>query len=367
MTRRTTGRPVRNSTLCRQAVSTRPQVEQVDPLHPDHAVIKHAARVLRKRGLVAFPTETVYGLGALGLDAKAVARIYEAKGRPAWNPVIQHVANAKAAMRLVHKWTQDAEVLAEAFWPGPLTIVLRKSDKVPDIATAGLDAVAIRVPAHRVALDLLREVDAPIAAPSANRFTQLSPTTALHVLESLGDRVDLVLDGGACTVGIESTVVDLTGETPIVLRPGMVSREQIEQALGRAVGTQDSRLDVTSDVHSAARSPGMSVRHYAPRADVWLVHPSDRAEVQDALPALSANGKVAALLIDDAFASGVQLPPASMVIRMPQEPAGYAQRIYAALHEADRSYTSDILIEQPPETPEWHAIRDRLTRAAAIP
>jgi L-threonylcarbamoyladenylate synthase len=348
-------------------VSTHPRIEKVDPLHPDHSVIKHAARVLQKRGLVAFPTETVYGLGALGLDAKAVARIYEAKGRPAWNPVIQHVATAKAASRIVRKWTRDAEALAEVFWPGPLTIVLRKSEKVPDIATAGLDAVAIRVPAHRVALDLLREVDAPVAAPSANRFTQLSPTSAAHVRESLGDRVDLIIDGGDCTVGIESTVVDLTGATPIVLRPGMISREQIEQALGRPVGMQDSRLDVTSDVHSAARSPGMSVRHYAPRADVWLVHPSDRADVREALPELASRGRVAAILIDDAFASGVQLPDTSMIISMPQEPAGYARRIYAALHEADRSDTSVILIEQPPETPEWHAIRDRLTRAAAIP
>jgi L-threonylcarbamoyladenylate synthase len=348
-------------------MSTRPIVEKVDALHPEHAIIKQAARILRKRGLVAFPTETVYGLGALGLDAKAVARIYEAKGRPAWNPVIQHVANAKAASRLVHKWTRDAEALATAFWPGPLTIVLRKSEKVPDIATAGLDAVAIRVPSHRVALDLLREVDEPIAAPSANRFTQLSPTTAAHVRESLGDRVDMIIDGGPCAVGIESTVVDLTGSAPIILRPGMVSRTQIEQVLGRAVVIQDSRLDISSDVHSAARSPGMSVRHYAPRSDVWLVHPSDRADVREALPEMVSRGRVVALVIDSTFATGVQLPPESLIINMPQEPAGYAQRIYAALHEADHTDTSVILIEQPPETPEWHAIRDRLTRAAAIP
>jgi L-threonylcarbamoyladenylate synthase len=348
-------------------MSSRPLVEKVDVHHPEHSIIKQAARLLRKRGLVAFPTETVYGLGALGLDAKAVARIYEAKGRPAWNPVIQHVASTKAASRLVHKWTRDAEALATAFWPGPLTIVLRKSDKVPDIATAGLDAVAIRVPSHRVALELLREVDEPIAAPSANRFTQLSPTTAAHVRESLGDRVDLILDGGACEVGIESTVVDLTGDAPIILRPGMVTRTQIEQVLGRSVGIQDSRLDVGSDVHSAARSPGMSVRHYAPRSDVWLVHPSDHADVREALPDMSARGRVVALVIDPSFASGVQLPQDSLIISMPHEPAGYAQRIYAALHEADASDTAVILIEQPPETAEWHAIRDRLTRAAAIP
>lgn len=343
-------------------------VVKVDASHPEPDVIRRAAKLLKKHKLVAFPTETVYGLGALGLEPGAVARIYQAKGRPAWNPVIQHVATAKAASRLVHTWTRDAAALAEHFWPGPLTIVLRKSAKVPDIATAGLDAVAVRVPSHKVALALLREVDAPIAAPSANRFTQLSPTTAAHVVQSLGNRVDLVLDGGECTVGIESTVVDLTTDTPTVLRPGMISRGQIEQVLGKAVATRDTRIDINNDVHSAARSPGLSVRHYAPHADAWLVRPSDREDVREAVARVVARGdRIAAIYLDKAFPTGMLLPRDSTTIAMPTDPAGYARRLYAALHEVDRDRTAVILIEQPPDTAEWNAIRDRLTRAAAIP
>ena len=343
------------------------EVITVDSANPERATIKRAVRILQRNGLVAFPTETVYGLGALGLEPKAVARIYEAKGRPAWNPVIMHVHNAKGASRLVQEWTDDAALLAKTFWPGPLTLVLRKSDKVPEISTAGLDAIAVRVPSHAVALALLEEADAPVAAPSANRFTQVSPTTASHVKKSLGDRVDLILDGGPCKVGIESTVLDLTGSEAVVLRPGIVSREELEAALGRPVAFRDTRLGTESDVHSAARSPGLSIRHYAPHADVWLVKPSDRADVRSALSAHAHSGKVAAIVIESSFANAVQLSPDSRVIVMPDDATSYARRLYAALYEADQVGTSLILIEQPPETPEWHAIRDRLTRAAALP
>ena len=204
----------------------------VDPAAPDPAAIAEAALALRDGLLVAFPTETVYGLGAHGLDARAVERIYEAKGRPAYNPVILHVADARAARVLAAHWPEAAERLAERYWPGPLTLVLRRADIVPAIATAGLDAVGIRVPAHPVALALLAAAQIPVAAPSANRSTELSPTSAEHVARALGDRVDVLLDGGETTLGIESTVLDLTGERPVLLRPGLLTREELELVIG---------------------------------------------------------------------------------------------------------------------------------------
>ena len=206
---------------------------RIDPANPDRATLRVAAVALRHGGLVAFPTETVYGLGAHALDEAAVARIYAAKGRPSYNPLIVHVTDAEAAKALVADWPTNAALLARAFWPGPLTLVLPKRGIVPDAITAGLPSVAVRVPAHPVALALLREARIPIAAPSANRCTELSPTTAAHVVESLGDVVDLIVDGGPTTVGIESTVVDLSGPAPRVLRPGMISAAQIAEVVGR--------------------------------------------------------------------------------------------------------------------------------------
>ena len=198
--------------------------------------------MLRAGGLVAFPTETVYGLGADALDPAAVRRIYEAKGRPAFNPIIVHVASIEHARRLARQWPAHATRLAQRFWPGPLTLVVPKDVTVPDIVTAGLDAVGIRVPAHPVALALIRAADLPVAAPSANRFTQLSPTSADHVAQALGDRIDVLLDGGPAQVGIESTVVDLTGPMPRLLRPGMISIASLEEVVG-PVERDDRRAD----------------------------------------------------------------------------------------------------------------------------
>jgi L-threonylcarbamoyladenylate synthase len=221
---------------------------------------------VRAGGLVAFPTETVYGLGADALDPAAVRRIFEAKGRPAFNPVIVHVADIEHAKRLTRRWPATATRLANHFWPGPLTLVLPKDISVPDIVTAGLDAVGIRVPAHPVALALIRAADIPVAAPSANRFTQLSPTTADHVAQALGDRVDILLDSGPAQVGIESTVVDLTGAVPRLLRPGMLSRAQLEAVVGPL------RQDDAEPSGDAPRlSPGQVERHYAPRAALELL------------------------------------------------------------------------------------------------
>ncbi|WP_373061645.1 L-threonylcarbamoyladenylate synthase [Gemmatimonas sp.] len=346
---------------------------KLDPDNPDPVIVEHAAALIRRGGLVAFPTETVYGLGANALDPIAVAAIYGAKGRPAWNPVIAHVADAAAARALTREWPAAADWLAAAFWPGPLTMVLLKAPQVPDAATAGLDAVAVRVPSHPVALALLRAAGVPIAAPSANRFTQVSPTTAQHVQASLGDRVGLILDGGPSTVGIESTVVDLTGPDAVILRPGMISAADLERALrGTGVAVRSVIATVSHNVSAASdadrtlaqRSPGMSDRHYAPRADVWLFDPEQQSEIMAALTETlaarnPAAGGVTALL------RTVTLPlPDDAIVRMPDDPATYARQLYAALHAADAAGVALIVIERPPADDRWVGLRDRLSRAA---
>lgn len=342
----------------------------LDPSDPDPAVVAQAAMLLRAGGLVAFPTETVYGLGANALDPVAIAAIYAAKGRPAWNPVIAHVPDVAAARALTRSWPAAADCLAAAFWPGPLTMVLPKADAVPDIATAGLDAVGVRVPAHPVALALLRAAGVPIAAPSANRFTQLSPTTAQHVQSSLGDRVGLILDGGPSTVGIESTVVDLTGADAVILRPGMISAADVEFALRGTgvvvrVATTTIAHDATANDAPAQRSPGSADRHYAPRAEVWLFDPDQIAEIAAALRDMSATSPrsgthIVALL----RACTLALPDGAFTVRMPDDPAAYARALYGALHAADAAGASLIVIEQPPADDRWVAVRDRLSRAA---
>jgi len=340
-----------------------PEVLRVDSENPDEKIIAHAASMITRGELVAFPTETVYGLGADALDAEAVAKIFAAKGRPAWNPVIAHVADAEAARALCTHWPESAERLAEAFWPGPLSIVLPKRTIVPDIATAGHNAVAVRVPAHPVALALLRAAGRPIAAPSANRFTRVSPTTAAHVVESLGDRVSLVIDGGPCDVGIESTVVDLASPTPTVLRPGAITREQLEAVLQHQVAELVHRVRSHDESVEGQRAPGMADRHYSPRADVWLFDPSQREEIVAALASLQAtdaSSVVVALLLNDTMRVGAT----GHVVRMPNEPRGYARELYAALHAADARGATIVAVERPPDTAPWRAIRDRLARAA---
>lgn len=337
----------------------------LDPDNPDPVVVEHAAALLRRGGLVAFPTETVYGLGANALDPDAVVAIYTAKGRPAWNPVIAHVPDVVAARALTRHWPPAADRLATAFWPGPLTIVLPKAPQVPDVATAGLDAVAIRIPAHPVALALLRAAGVPIAAPSANRFTQVSPTTAQHVQASLGDRVGLILDGGPSSVGIESTVVDLSGPDAVILRPGMISASDLERALrGSGVSVRTATATVSHDAPAATaaaqRSPGMADRHYAPRADVWLFDTEQQPEIETALvERREGTGTVTALL----RATTLSVPDGT-IVRMPDDPASYARALYAALHAADAGGASLIVIERPPEEDRWAGLRDRLTRAA---
>ena len=293
--------------------------------------IRHAAQLIRSGKLVAFPTETVYGLGANALDADAVRRIYEAKGRPASSPLIVHVAQVAMAKELATEWSETAQQLAARFWPGPLTLVVPKHSSVPDIVTAGLPAVGLRVPAHSVALRLMQLAGVPVAAPSANRFMQLSPTTADHVRAGLGDRVDMILDGGPAQVGIESTVVSLTGERPVVLRPGTILLEELEAATGTRWGNSWKPSIVTQ---AAAESPGLHPRHYAPRTPFYVLQPEST-------------------------------PPEGRgrILSFPADPMAYAARLYAALHEADKEGWDWIAVEEPPQSAAWTGIRDRLRRA----
>lgn len=304
--------------------------------------IRAAADLIRQGKLVAFPTETVYGLGANAFDPAAVARIYEAKGRPSASPLIVHVASTEMAREVASEWPETAETLAGRYWPGPLTLVLPKQPRVPDIVTAGLPTVGIRVPAHPVALALIRLAGVPIAAPSANRFTGLSPTTAAHVQDSLGSAVDLILDGGPTDVGIESTVLSLAGPRPVLLRPGMVSESEIEEWIGPI----DAAPEAGPGPHA---SPGMHRKHYSPRTRLLLVQ---GGAVPD-----RGQGGYAALHSEP---SG----PVARLVRMPPDPAMYAAVLYETLHRLDREGLDWIAVERPPERPDWAAILDRLKRAA---
>lgn len=300
--------------------------------------LDEAVRLLRAGRLVAFPTETVYGLGANALDPEAVQRIYEVKGRPATSPLIVHVADATMAKKVVSKWPPAAEILATRFWPGPLTLVLPKAKRVPAGVTGGLGTVGVRVPAHPLALALIRKAGLPLAAPSANRFTELSPVTAEQVRRGLGAAVDLVLDGGPCRVGIESTVLSLAGPVPVLLRPGMVSREAIEALIGPVV-LAESALE--GEVHAA---PGQHAKHYSPKARLRLGRPVQAAGV-------------AYLWWGSEFS-------AEFPVQMPNDPDRYAAMLYDTLHRVDDLGVKEIVVEPVPAGSEWDGIRDRLARAA---
>lgn len=343
------------------------KILSIDPGAPEAGDLAPAVEALRAGGLVAFPTETVYGLGANALDPDAVARIFAAKGRPDFNPLIVHTADAAAARELAAEWPAAAERLAAAFWPGPLTLIVPKAAHVPDAVTAGLPNVALRVPAHPVAHALLVAAGIPLAAPSANRSTQVSPTTAEHVVRGLGDAVDVVVDGGPCAVGIESTVVSLASAVPTILRPGIVTQEEISAVIG-VVLIADA---VKARPGAALPSPGQMERHYAPRAELRLidVEPAGLIALVEAGPGLEAYlpVRIDGRTYDERTAvlaqSDVEYPGAH-VVRMPEEPAGYAARLYATLHELDAAGYQRILVERVPDEPEWAGVRDRLLRAS---
>ena len=307
----------------------------------DDPEISRAAALLRAGRLVAFPTETVYGLGANALDPAAVDRIFEAKGRPAVSPLIVHVASIHMARLIVAEWPVRAELLAHRFWPGPLTLVLRKHANISERVTAGLKTVGIRVPAHPVALAMLRAAGVPVAAPSANLFGAVSPTRAEHVRASLGNRVDMILDGGPTDVGIESTVLSIV-EEPVLLRPGMISREQIEAVIGPISVAGIAPAD------GGHASPGMHTRHYSPATKVVLL------SADDALP----SGRGAYMFMTSPRSSCKCVP-------MPSDADGYAAALYQTLHELDGDGHEWIAVELPPDGAAWVAIHDRLARAAA--
>ena len=293
--------------------------------------IQSAAAAIRRGELVVMPTETVYGLAADAKNETAVANIFATKGRPSSNPLIVHVGSFAQASALVSEIPDWARDLVSRFWPGPLTLVLKSTGVIPYSVAGGLDTVAIRIPAHPVALRLIAAADRPLAAPSANRFTMLSPTQAEHLDPTILSSVAAVLDGGPCEVGIESTVVDATGDTPVILRSGVISAADISETTG---------LQVTTEQNSV-KSPGHHPRHYSPRAELRIV-----------------------LKITDSAAGLTFGPSGPGQIQMPVHPLGYATRLYAALHELDEHNPKYIEVEAPPDTAAWEAVRDRLHRAA---
>ena len=304
--------------------------------------VRRAAQILRAGGLVAFPTETVYGLGADAANEKAVSRLYAVKRRPLEHPVIVHFAAPAEAFAWAREVPGSARVLAEKFWPGPLTLILKRSSLARDFVTGGQDTVGLRVPSHPVARELLQHFGGAVAAPSANRFGLVSPTTAAHVREDLGDDVDLIIEGGQSEVGIESTIVDLSARAPVLLRPGHVTKAQVEALLG-SVGERSG---------GSPRHSGGLERHYAPRTPASLV-PTYALDREIA----KGKDKVAVL----AFSRPDER--VDFWLRMPRDPHAYAQRLYAALRELDTAGCERILVEAPPEAPEWSAVHDRLRRA----
>lgn len=303
-------------------------------LQPTEEALNRAARILRDGGVVVMPTETVYGLACSALNPEAVRRVYEIKGRPSANPLIVHISEFAQLKLVADSWPKEAETLAKRFWPGPLTLVLPKKERVPAETTGGLDTVAVRVPDHPIALELIRRTGLPLAAPSANLFMGLSPTRAKDIDEAILVDVEMVLDGGPCQVGVESTVLDLSEEHPRILRPGGVSRADIQAALGRQLGELPPP--------HLRKSPGMHPRHYAPRAKVMLVKKVDEE------------------------AAGLTLisPVNELQIQMPLDARAYAALLYSGLRRLDVLGADVIQVQVPPSSPEWEAVLDRLQKAS---
>lgn len=308
--------------------------------------IHKAAEILRNGGLVGMPTETVYGLAADARNAEAVARVFAAKQRPFHHPLIVHLADPSQLNEWTREISPDALKLANAFWPGPLTLVFRKQPHVLASVTGGQDTVAIRIPRHPVAAALLQAFGGGLVAPSANRFTRISPTTAAAVRAELGEAVDLVLDGGPCEVGLESTIIDMSGSEPRILRPGMISPQQIAAVLGKAV--QVTRQDHPGET----RAPGMHHLHYAPKTRTEML---TTQQIQD----LIISHEVVVCLTH----SGVKVANSIQQVKMPDDPNGYAHALYSTLRAQDQNQYQRIIIEAVPDDAEWDAIRDRLNKA----
>jgi L-threonylcarbamoyladenylate synthase len=317
--------------------------------------VQHAARLLRDGQVVALPTETVYGLAANALDEKAVAKIFEIKGRPAANPIIVHVVSLEMAKRCVNSFPPAAEQLAKAFWPGPLTLVLPRANVIPKIVAAGGETVGIRWPSHPLIQAVIRECDFPLAAPSANLSNQISPTNAQHVHDQLKGKIPAIVDGGQCSVGIESSVLDLTVSPPKILRPGMIHAESLAAA----------GLTVTAGHSSDTRqlkSPGQLKKHYAPKAKLIILKWSDEAELKLKLQNSRLEARNCFVI------AHTSIPSADLFDRVcviPHDAEAFARAIYAELHHCDEDGAKTIVVEAPPESPEWSGIADRLRRASA--
>lgn len=323
------------------------------------AAVQRAAELLRAGEVVALPTETVYGLAANALNAAAVARIYEIKGRPAHNPIIVHVTSREMALQCVAEWPAVADELLKAFWPGPLTMVLPKAAAIPDIVTAGGATVGVRWPSHPFIQAVIRECGFPLAAPSANPANQVSPTNAEHVRKTLGGKIPLVVDGGQSQVGIESTVIDLTSEPPTVLRPGMVHEESLLAVTGDLISSQKMVLNAGG---KALRSPGLLKKHYAPKARLALLEWRDNADLRAQIAGLGVPGSKCYIVSHTTIPTGDGFAHVSVI---PHDAEAFARAIYAELHRCDEEGAELIVVEALPDLPTWRAIGDRLRRAAA--
>jgi L-threonylcarbamoyladenylate synthase len=326
------------------------QVIKVDPFEPEKEVITKAAEVIRRGGLVAFPTETVYGIGADALNHQAVERIFQAKGRPGDNPIIVHVAEMGHLEILTDEVSPRASELVNRFWPGPLTLIYARSDKVPKVVTGGGDTIAVRMPKSEVALALIRAFGGPIAAPSANISGYLSSTTGMHVFGDLKGKVDLILDAGPVEVGVESTVLDITSSPPTILRPGAVTAEELVATIGEVI--------LGKDIQLMRRSPGTRYRHYSPKAEVILVK---EKEILGLIGQHIDSGKKVGLITHHAYPDNEWVTTKAM----PQDLREYARKIFAALRELDEQGIEHIIIEEVEEKGIGVAIMDRLRRAAA--
>lgn len=342
-------------------------LQHESPVLPTHtpalfdAAVQRAAALLRDGEVVALPTETVYGLAANAFNAKAVAKIFGIKGRPAHNPIIVHVASVEMARRCVNDWSPAADRLAASFWPGPLTLVLRKSEAIPGLVTAGGETVGVRWPSHPFIQAVIRECGFPLAAPSANLSNQVSPTNASHVRKSLGHKLRLIVDGGQSQVGIESTVLDLTAHPPQVLRPGMIHEESFQAAL-HGLGATAAGLAPRPSV-GPLRSPGQLRRHYSPKAKLVVLQWRDDAELRSQLSTLHSPLSATHIIAHSHIPSGAGLGGVSVI---PHDAEAYARAIYAELHRCDAEGATCIAVEAPPSGPEWQAIADRLQRAAGV-
>ncbi len=325
------------------------------PVLFNQAVLE-TAKLLRSGGVAAVPSETVYGLAANAFSPEAVRGIYRAKGRPSTNPLIVHVATAAMARACASDWPKLAELLARHFWPGPLTLVVPKSSMIPDIVAAGGQTVGLRWPSHAFFQSLIRECGFPLAAPSANPSDQLSPTTAEHVMAGLGQRIPLIVDAGPCAVGIESTVVDVTGQRPRILRPGIISADQIAQATGWIAD------EPTQDPEGPLRSPGQLSRHYSPKARLEIWSWESDAELLERVTRESISPEQLFVLTHSRVP---EEPIPAQISFLPDDPEAFARALYGYLHECDDRGAQLVVIEKLPTGSAWGGIRDRLQRASA--